>query len=154
MSWTDKRAYTAFRPIDQGSGRDLVRTWRTARANYLLPALIEDGRSKWHCRRAYRWAAVTGRAGFLQDLSLSDLNRSAKATLGRKTSVAERGLSLTDCPDGKFENLEVDVAGDMSTFEWDFIATSANRQKVGTARLRSPAIRWREGSSRIRVCAE
>jgi uncharacterized protein (TIGR02246 family) len=35
-------------------------------------------------------------------------------------------------PDG-FENLKVVVAGDVRTFEWDFVATDANGQKVRTA---------------------
>jgi len=36
-------------------------------------------------------------------------------------------------PDGKFENLKVVVAGDIGTFEWDFVATNANGQLVRTA---------------------
>ncbi|HYA06690.1 MAG TPA: nuclear transport factor 2 family protein [Xanthobacteraceae bacterium] len=36
-------------------------------------------------------------------------------------------------PDGKFENLKVVVAGDIGTFEWDFVATDANGQKTRTA---------------------
>ena len=36
-------------------------------------------------------------------------------------------------PDGKFENLKVVVAGDIGTFEWDFVATDANGQLVRTA---------------------
>jgi ketosteroid isomerase-like protein len=36
-------------------------------------------------------------------------------------------------PDGEFENLKVVVAGEIGTFEWDFVATDANGQKVGTA---------------------
>lgn len=36
-------------------------------------------------------------------------------------------------PDGKFENLKVVVAGDIGTFEWDFIAKDASGQSVRTA---------------------
>jgi ketosteroid isomerase-like protein len=36
-------------------------------------------------------------------------------------------------PDGKFENLKVVVAGDIGTFEWDFVTTDSNGQKVRTA---------------------
>ncbi len=36
-------------------------------------------------------------------------------------------------PDGKFENLKVVVAGDIGTFEWDFVATDASGNKVRTA---------------------
>jgi ketosteroid isomerase-like protein len=36
-------------------------------------------------------------------------------------------------PDGKFENLKVVVAGDLGTFEWDFVASDATGQRVATA---------------------
>ena len=36
-------------------------------------------------------------------------------------------------PDGKFENLKVVVAGDVGTFEWDFVTTGSDGQKVRTA---------------------
>jgi ketosteroid isomerase-like protein len=36
-------------------------------------------------------------------------------------------------PDGRFENLKVTVAGDIGTFEWDFVATDASGQLVRTA---------------------
>jgi uncharacterized protein (TIGR02246 family) len=36
-------------------------------------------------------------------------------------------------PDGKFENLKVVVAGDIGTFEWDFVATDANGKVIRTA---------------------
>jgi uncharacterized protein (TIGR02246 family) len=36
-------------------------------------------------------------------------------------------------PDGKFENLKVVVAGDIGTFEWDFVATDSSGQMVRTA---------------------
>lgn len=36
-------------------------------------------------------------------------------------------------PDGKFENLKVVVAGDIGTFEWDFVATDSSGQIVRTA---------------------
>lgn len=36
-------------------------------------------------------------------------------------------------PGGKFENLVVTVAGDLGTFEWDFIATDASGAKTSTA---------------------
>ena len=36
-------------------------------------------------------------------------------------------------PDGKFENLKVVVAGDIGTFEWDFVTTDLSGQKVQTA---------------------
>jgi ketosteroid isomerase-like protein len=36
-------------------------------------------------------------------------------------------------PDGKFENLKVVVADEIGTFEWDFVATDSNGQKVRTA---------------------
>lgn len=36
-------------------------------------------------------------------------------------------------PDGQFENLKVQVAGDIGTFEWDFIATDASGQRVRVA---------------------
>lgn len=36
-------------------------------------------------------------------------------------------------PDGKFANLKVVVAGNIGTFEWDFIATDASGKSVTTA---------------------
>ena len=36
-------------------------------------------------------------------------------------------------PDGRFENLKVVVAGDIGTFEWDFVATDAHGVPVRTA---------------------
>jgi hypothetical protein len=36
-------------------------------------------------------------------------------------------------PDGRFENLKVVVAGEIGTFEWDFVATDASGQSVTTA---------------------
>jgi uncharacterized protein (TIGR02246 family) len=36
-------------------------------------------------------------------------------------------------PGGKFENLKVAVAGDIGTFEWDFVTTDSSGQKVRTA---------------------
>jgi ketosteroid isomerase-like protein len=36
-------------------------------------------------------------------------------------------------PDGRFENLKVVVAGDIGTFEWDFVATDASGKSVTTA---------------------
>jgi ketosteroid isomerase-like protein len=36
-------------------------------------------------------------------------------------------------PDGKFENLKVVVAGEIGTFEWDFVATDSSGQRVRTA---------------------
>jgi ketosteroid isomerase-like protein len=36
-------------------------------------------------------------------------------------------------PDGKFENLKVTVAGDIGTFEWDFVAADTNGRLVRTA---------------------
>jgi beta-alanine degradation protein BauB len=36
-------------------------------------------------------------------------------------------------PDGKFENLKVVVAGDVGTFEWDFVATDPDGHKVRTS---------------------
>jgi ketosteroid isomerase-like protein len=36
-------------------------------------------------------------------------------------------------PDGKFENLKVVVAGDVGIFEWDFVTTGSDGQKVRTA---------------------
>jgi uncharacterized protein (TIGR02246 family) len=36
-------------------------------------------------------------------------------------------------PDGRFENLKVVVAGDVGSFEWDFVATDTNGQSVTTA---------------------
>jgi ketosteroid isomerase-like protein len=36
-------------------------------------------------------------------------------------------------PDGRFENLKVAVAGNIGTFEWDFIATDASGKSVSTA---------------------
>lgn len=36
-------------------------------------------------------------------------------------------------PDGRFENLKVNVLGDYGTFEWDFVATGADGKKTGTA---------------------
>ena len=35
--------------------------------------------------------------------------------------------------DGRFENLKVVVAGDIGTFEWDFVATDAGGRTVRTA---------------------
>ena len=61
---------------------------------------------------------------------------------GKRSSGAVAGYRLfsTD-PDGKFENLKVTVAGDVGTFEWDFVATDANGQKIRTAAAIS-AVRW------------
>jgi uncharacterized protein (TIGR02246 family) len=36
-------------------------------------------------------------------------------------------------PGGKFENLKVVVAGEIGTFEWDFVTTDPTGQKVRTA---------------------
>ena len=36
-------------------------------------------------------------------------------------------------PDGRFENLKVVVAGNIGTFEWDFVATDTSGQTVRTA---------------------
>lgn len=36
-------------------------------------------------------------------------------------------------PDGRFENLKVTVAGNIGTFEWDFVATDAGGKSVSTA---------------------
>ena len=36
-------------------------------------------------------------------------------------------------PDGRFENLKVVVAGDIGSFEWDFVATDASGKPVTTA---------------------
>jgi len=36
-------------------------------------------------------------------------------------------------PDGKFENLKVNVVGDVGTFEWDFVASDANGKLTRTA---------------------
>lgn len=36
-------------------------------------------------------------------------------------------------PDGRFENLRVVVSGNIGTFEWDFVASSANGEAVSTA---------------------
>jgi ketosteroid isomerase-like protein len=36
-------------------------------------------------------------------------------------------------PGGKFENLKVVVAGDIGTFEWDFVTTDSSGQTVRTA---------------------
>jgi uncharacterized protein (TIGR02246 family) len=36
-------------------------------------------------------------------------------------------------PNGKFENLKVAVAGDIGTFEWDFVASDASGKLVRTA---------------------
>jgi ketosteroid isomerase-like protein len=36
-------------------------------------------------------------------------------------------------PDGRFENLKVVVAGDLGSFEWDFVATDASGKSVTTA---------------------
>ena len=36
-------------------------------------------------------------------------------------------------PDGRFENLKVVVAGDIGTFEWDFVATVSSGQTTRTS---------------------
>ena len=36
-------------------------------------------------------------------------------------------------PDGRFENLKVNVVGDFGTFEWDFVATDASGVSVSVA---------------------
>jgi ketosteroid isomerase-like protein len=36
-------------------------------------------------------------------------------------------------PNGKFENLKVVVAGEVGTFEWDFVTTEPSGQKMRTA---------------------
>lgn len=36
-------------------------------------------------------------------------------------------------PDGRFENLKVTLAGDIGTFEWDFVASDQSGKKVTTA---------------------
>ena len=53
--------------------------------------------------------------------------------MGKRISVAGYRLFSTRFPDGKFENLKVVVAGDVGTFEWDFVTTDSNGQKVRTA---------------------
>jgi SnoaL-like domain len=63
----------------------------------------------------------------------SDLITSARATLVKRISVAEYGLFFDRFPDGQFENLKVVVAGDVGTFEWDFVTTGSDGQKVRTA---------------------
>jgi hypothetical protein len=64
--------------------------------------------------------------------------RSDPTTSAKATSVKEnirRGVQafFDRFPDGKFENLKVVVAGDVGTFEWDFVTTDSNGQKVRTA---------------------
>ena len=36
-------------------------------------------------------------------------------------------------PDGRFENLKVNVLGDFGTFEWDFVATGPDGKEARTA---------------------
>lgn len=49
-------------------------------------------------------------------------------------------------PDGKFENLKVNVAGDFGTFEWDFVVTDASGKVV-----RPPAaISWSSSATGCR----
>jgi hypothetical protein len=56
-----------------------------------------------------------------------------KSYIGRQE--VQRGVQafFDRFPDGRFENLRVKVAGDIGTFEWDFVATDANGEVVRTA---------------------
>lgn len=56
-----------------------------------------------------------------------------KAYVGR--AEVRRGVQafFDRFPDGKFENLKVQVAGDIGTFEWDFVTTDPSGQTVRTA---------------------
>ena len=55
-------------------------------------------------------------------------------TYAGKAAVREGVKAFFDrFPDGRFENLKVAVAGDIGTFEWDFIATDASGKSVSRA---------------------
>ena len=53
-------------------------------------------------------------------------------------------------PGGKFENLKVVVAGDIGTFEWDFVTTDSERSesanKLAVTSCDLSAIRWQSRS--------
>jgi hypothetical protein len=59
--------------------------------------------------------------------------RSVRGYLGKES--IRRGVQafFDRFPDGKLENLKVIAAGDIGTFEWDFVTTDANGQLVRTA---------------------
>ena len=60
-------------------------------------------------------------------------SRSEKAIFGKDN--IRRGVQafFDRFPDGKFEDLKVVVAGDIGTFEWDFVATDAGGNNLRTA---------------------
>jgi len=56
-----------------------------------------------------------------------------KSYLGKESIRCGVQAFFDRFPDGKFENLKVNVVGDIGTFEWDFVTTDANGQVVRTA---------------------
>lgn len=60
-------------------------------------------------------------------------DRLGKSYFGKKD--IRRGVQafFDRFPDGKFENLKVVVAGDIGTFEWEFVATDSSGHIVRTA---------------------
>jgi ketosteroid isomerase-like protein len=60
-------------------------------------------------------------------------DRLGKTYVGKEAVRASVKAFFDRFPDGKFENLKVVVAGDLGTFEWDFVATDASGARVSTA---------------------
>lgn len=56
-----------------------------------------------------------------------------KTFVGKKEVHAGVKAFFDRFPDGRFENLKVTVAGNIGTFEWDFVATDAGGKSVSTA---------------------
>ena len=95
---------------------DLVASFFTHDGAYHVPAGVNSG---------------------LRTMSVSRLrsvrSRSEKATSAKTISIGGVQAFFDRFPDGKFENLKVVVAGDIGTFEWDFVATDADGNKLRTA---------------------
>jgi ketosteroid isomerase-like protein len=59
--------------------------------------------------------------------------RLGKTYLGKEEIRKGAKAFFERFPDGRFENLKVVVAGDIGSFEWDFVATDASGKSVTTA---------------------
>lgn len=56
-----------------------------------------------------------------------------KTFLGKEEIKKGARIFFDRFPDGRFENLKVVVAGDLGTFEWDFVASDSSGRSVTTA---------------------
>jgi hypothetical protein len=97
--------------------------------------LIANGSSReFYCKQPRSGMLEAGaRPGSLLFHGRSIKCRLARLTLARTISVAVYRLFFDRYPDGKFENLKVVVAGEIGTFEWDFVATDSGGQTVRIA---------------------